>query len=94
MFATTTSGPDAGLAPTDRRPRLLSAKRLVELYPDLFSLPTLQRWRSTGIGPRYVLCGPRKVAYRIEDVDAWIASRAVSSTADAKERGLSTSSRW
>lgn len=36
---------------------------------------TAQRWRLTGEGPPYVRLGPRRIAYRPEDVRAWIAAR-------------------
>ena len=67
---------------------IISPKGLVERHPDLFTIPTLQRWRSVGIGPPYVVVGPRRIAYRTEDVERWIASRVASSTADARQRGL------
>jgi hypothetical protein len=67
---------------------LVSPKRLAELYPDLFTVPTLQRWRTEGVGPPYSLCGPRRIAYRIPDIEAWLTTRSVASTADAREKGL------
>jgi hypothetical protein len=39
-------------------------------------LNTLAVWRTHKRGPRYLKCGA-KVLYRIEDLDAWLASRAV-----------------
>jgi excisionase family DNA binding protein len=33
---------------------------------------TIERWRSTGGGPAYLKVG-RKVAYRVEDLEAWLA---------------------
>lgn len=32
---------------------------------------TIERWRHTGGGPRFLKVG-RKVAYRIEDLEAWL----------------------
>jgi predicted DNA-binding transcriptional regulator AlpA len=42
-----------------------------------FGIPprTLQRWRLTGDGPPYVRLGPRRIAYREADAEAWAASR-------------------
>jgi excisionase family DNA binding protein len=42
---------------------------------------TLERWRVSGDGPRFVKAG-RRVAYRAADLDAWIASRVRSSTSE------------
>lgn len=68
--------------------KLVSPMQLAALYPDLLSKPTLQRWRTEGIGPPYVKVGPRRVGYRIEDVDRWLAERVVTSTAAARTSGL------
>lgn len=70
---------------------LVSPRRLAELYPDLFSIPTLQRWRSEGVGPPYAVLGPRRIAYNLSAIEAWLTERTVSSTSAAKElreRGL------
>jgi len=44
---------------------------------------TLRAWRLRGGGPAYVrLSGPTgRVAYRLADLDAWIAARTFTSTA-------------
>ena len=42
---------------------------------------TLERLRVTGSGPVYVKAG-RSVRYREADLEAWIASRVVSSTSE------------
>jgi excisionase family DNA binding protein len=42
---------------------------------------TLERFRTSGGGPRFVRCG-RSIRYRLSDVEAWIASRVVGSTSD------------
>ena len=70
------------------RTEIVSPKRLAELHPDLFSVPTLQRWRSAGIGPKYVVLGPRRIAYRLADIEAWMSARIATSTADARTRNL------
>jgi len=38
------------------------------------SLACARRWRTTGRGPRYIKLGA-SVRYRLEDVEAWLASR-------------------
>ena len=42
---------------------------------------TLQAWRCRGGGPPFIRVG-RLVRYRPQDVEAWIASRRVSSTSE------------
>ncbi len=41
---------------------------------------TLERWRLTGEGPPFVRLG-RRIAYRAEDVDSWLAGRTYASRA-------------
>ena len=43
---------------------------------------TLERFRVSGGGPRFVRCG-RSIRYRLSDVEAWISSRVVGSTSEA-----------
>ena len=42
---------------------------------------TLERWRVSGTGPRFVRCG-RSVRYREADLEAWITARVVGSTSE------------
>jgi predicted DNA-binding transcriptional regulator AlpA len=45
---------------------------------------TLRKWRLTGHGPPFVRIGesPRsRVAYRVSDIEAWVAARTFESTA-------------
>ncbi|WP_144186619.1 helix-turn-helix transcriptional regulator [Elioraea rosea] len=44
---------------------------------DRYGIPerTSQRWRMTGDGPPYVRLGARRVAYRRDDVEAWLDAR-------------------
>jgi hypothetical protein len=65
--------------------KIVSPKRLVELHPDLFSLGSLQRWRTVGSGPPFAILGPRKIAYDLDLIHEWLANRTVSSTAAARE---------
>jgi predicted DNA-binding transcriptional regulator AlpA len=55
-----------------------AAKRL------LLSQRTLERWRVSGTGPRYVKLN-RRVAYREADLESWITSRVVQSTSERVE---------
>ena len=64
----------------------VSPRSLVQLFPDLLTEPTLQRWRTEGVGPPYSKLGPRRVAYDLGLVNAWLADRTVNSTAAARER--------
>jgi predicted DNA-binding transcriptional regulator AlpA len=45
------------------------------------SIRSLERWRMTGDGPRYIKMG-RQIRYRAEDVEAWIATMERRSTSD------------
>lgn len=53
--------------------RLLTEKDLARWLG--VSLPTLQRMRSKGGGPRFVKLSLRRVAYRPSDVELWLTSR-------------------
>ncbi len=44
---------------------------------------TLERMRNAGSGPRFAKTG-KKILYRLQDVEAWLAERSFSSTAEAK----------
>lgn len=46
---------------------------------------TLEKWAETGGGPPFVKLD-RKVLYAADDIDAWLESRMVASTAEAAER--------
>lgn len=46
------------------------------------SVRTVQRWRVTGEGPRFVRLGPRRVVYRLSDCEFWAASRTHASRAE------------
>jgi predicted DNA-binding transcriptional regulator AlpA len=36
---------------------------------------TAHNWARLGTGPKFIRIGLRRVAYRVEDVSAWLASR-------------------
>ena len=46
------------------------------------SASTLEKFRLTGSGPVYQKAGPKIVVYRIDDLDAWLASGRRTSTSD------------
>jgi predicted DNA-binding transcriptional regulator AlpA len=58
---------------------LLSAREAATLLH--LSERTLERFRVSGTGPKFVRLG-RSVRYRLADIEAHIASRTVSSTAE------------
>lgn len=53
---------------------LLSPQKTAEILN--VSLRSLERWRGTGDGPAFVRVGARRIAYRSEDVQAWLAARS------------------
>ena len=38
-------------------------------------LSTPANWARAGTGPKFIRVGPRRVAYRIVDVEAWLSAR-------------------
>ena len=44
---------------------------------------TVRKWRVYGTGPRFIRCGG-SVRYRAADIEAWVSSRTVSSTSEAR----------
>lgn len=52
---------------------LISEKQLQDILGVGFQ--TLKRWRKSGTGPRYIALGPRRLAYRPSDVQAWLEAR-------------------
>lgn len=49
---------------------------------------TLARWRMEGKGPPFIKAGPQLVLYDRTDLDAFLASRKVRSTAEAAAAGF------
>jgi hypothetical protein len=43
---------------------------------------TLEKWRCTGQGPRFVRVG-RRIFYRRSDIEAWLTSRTVAHTQES-----------
>jgi predicted DNA-binding transcriptional regulator AlpA len=59
--------------------RLLTQADAAEILR--LSQRTLERFRVSGLGPRFVKAG-HSVRYREADLDAWVASRVVESTSE------------
>jgi predicted DNA-binding transcriptional regulator AlpA len=60
--------------------RLLTEKELSSWLG--LSLPTLQRMRSKGGGPRFVKLSFRRVGYRPTDVESWLTARTAERISD------------
>jgi predicted DNA-binding transcriptional regulator AlpA len=56
---------------------LLTQRQCAEML--CLSERTLERFRTSGMGPKFVRLG-HSIRYRLSDVEAWVASRAVGST--------------
>ncbi|EKE73775.1 helix-turn-helix transcriptional regulator [Oceanibaculum indicum] len=48
------------------------------------SVRTLENWRSTGGGPRFMRVGKRAVRYRPEDVQAFVEGMTFANTGEAQ----------
>ncbi len=61
-------------------------------FSERFKIParTVQRWRSTGDGPPFLRLGPRRIAYRLSDVECWAESRTFASRAAELARTVTT----
>lgn len=66
--------------------KLINEETLAEWLGE--STSTIQKWRVKGDGPSFVR-SPKSVRYAVGAVRDWIASRTVSSTAEAHVKGLS-----
>jgi excisionase family DNA binding protein len=47
---------------------------------------TLDRWRISGQGPKFVRLGPRQVRYRVADLDEYLQANTFSSIAEANSK--------
>ena len=59
-----------------------------EQFADRYHLGrrTVQRWRQTGEGPRWCRLGPRRILYRVADIEAWASARTYEHRADELSR--------
>ena len=46
------------------------------------AVSTLEKFRLSGGGPRFVKLGGRAIAYDVKDLDEWIEERKISSTSE------------
>ena len=65
---------------------LLCEKEAAQLLG--FSCRTLQKWRGTGGGPKFVKVSARAIRYREEDLLGWITDRVRFSTSDVSGVGV------
>lgn len=42
---------------------------------------TLEKYRTSGMGPKFCKLGPKRVVYRVDDLEAWATSNRGASTA-------------
>lgn len=47
------------------------------------SVPSLERWRGDGTGPKFRKLGTRIITYAIADLDAWASKQVLMSTSEA-----------
>ena len=59
---------------------LLTQQRVAEILS--YSPRTLESWRATGRGPRYIRVSKRSVRYRMCDLEEWVAERIQRTTSD------------
>ncbi len=58
----------------------LTEKKVADAYA--ISRRSLQRWRISGDGPKWVRLGARRVVYRVADCEAWTTARTFAHRAD------------
>ncbi|MGA4191071.1 helix-turn-helix transcriptional regulator [Ralstonia nicotianae] len=61
--------------------KYLTPQQVSDRYAGRISPRTLANWRYLGNGPRFVRIGGR-IAYRLEDLEAWETRRTVTCTAE------------
>lgn len=74
---------------------LLTEKQAAELMA--LSVKTLQGWRFTGKGPRFIKVGTKSVRYQVADILGWIDLQRRQSTSDPgtnAERDCNLLSPW
>jgi predicted DNA-binding transcriptional regulator AlpA len=84
-----TSAAPVAAVPFDTAPDPILSPQQTAEYIGL-TIPTLQRQRTDGTGPRFLKLGARKVGYRLSDIRSWLDERVAASTADARDRGLTS----
>ncbi len=61
----------------------LNEQQLADMFG--VTVRTIQQWRWSGRGPKFVRISRRCVRYREEDIDAFVAGRVVGSTSEECE---------
>lgn len=59
--------------------KLLSPAQVCEIVPGL-NVHSLAQMRYLGTGPKFIKPTPRKVVYRLSDVEAWLQANEHTST--------------
>ena len=59
--------------------KFITPRQLSERWGESIGVNTLANWRSSGEGPPFIKIGS-KVLYDLVDIEAWEASRRVTST--------------
>lgn len=59
--------------PTDLR--IVTRCELIERYGITVSHMTLWRWERKGFFPKRIRIGPRTIAWRADEIEAWLAER-------------------
>jgi hypothetical protein len=73
--------------PTERVPGAVLLRTDEAAHRLQLTTRTLELWRRRGVGPRYIRLNGRVIRYRVEDLNAWLARRALQPAArsdDAK----------
>jgi predicted DNA-binding transcriptional regulator AlpA len=65
-------------------PPILTQRQAAALLT--LSVRTLERLRLVGTGPKFVRLSRGRIAYREEDLAAWVAARVVGSTSEKENR--------
>jgi hypothetical protein len=63
--------------------KVLSPQKLADIIGVTPAI--LKLWRHQGEGPKYIQLSPRRICYLDVDVNAWVESRRVGDTMQAKQ---------
>lgn len=74
-----------GISSTNGHDRLITEKTAAEILS--ISRDTLRRLGRRSEGPRRIRLSPRRVGYRIRDLESWLNGRSRDSKAKTKSRG-------
>lgn len=68
------------MKPEPNQPILLTEKQAARILG--LSIRTLQKWRMTGNGPKYIRCSARAIRYEHQHLTEFIEARVRQSTSD------------